>query len=465
MVIVSTTGYIIDIIHPYLARNNDAMILRHFLETSGDDLLALLGSDGVILADRGFRDVTKFLEGLGIRCVLPSFLSKDQKSMSVRQSNETRKLTKVRWVVESAIGRLKRNLLFRNTVPIGCLPTIAIDLRISAALINRFRTPLVTDDENSDRWAAQMLRRMTTQNILRTRFETGEIVSRKKAKWHTITNLALVDFPVLSEDDMRDLCFGTFQVNQGRHYISDQLHSHGSHIILVSRVETGLIQISIKSRHRSQKIWRVFVRFAPEQQVSFSQQFDIDIQIPELTQHSIQSTFPISQQSGRSPNQRSSSSDSTASGMSGGEEGYLDESEEDENHLADVQKVQLASSQLDDTPPAFKKILGWYCTCLAGSRTVGMCSHAASIIWYLGFGRHQPERKQYKWAKFFGDSQKVRDGSEEESGSSISDTGPSERTQNVLNTFTTIIEIEEGPPKALRYLKMVTGATKKQRQE
>ena len=31
----------------------------------------------------------------------------------------------------------------------------------------------------------------------------------------------------------------------------------------------------------------------------------------------------------------------------------------------------------------------WYCKCRAGARVIGCCSHLASIMWYLGFARHQ----------------------------------------------------------------------------
>ncbi|EZA48360.1 hypothetical protein X777_13875 [Ooceraea biroi] len=32
-----------------------------------------------------------------------------------------------------------------------------------------------------------------------------------------------------------------------------------------------------------------------------------------------------------------------------------------------------------------------YCTCLNDCRTVGMCAHSASFVWYLSFGRHLPQ--------------------------------------------------------------------------
>jgi hypothetical protein len=34
-------------------------------------------------------------------------------------------------------------------------------------------------------------------------------------------------------------------------------------------------------------------------------------------------------------------------------------------------------------------ILSWYCKCKAGARTVGCCAHIASVLWYMGFARHE----------------------------------------------------------------------------
>lgn len=463
MIIVSTTGHIIDIIHPYLARNNDAMILKHFIETSGDDLIELLGDDGVILADRDFRDVAQFLQDMGIKCILPSFLSKNQKAMTTDQANETRKLTKVRWVVESAIGRLKRNILFRNTVPNAALPTIALDFRISAALINKFKVPLVTDTSISTIWASQMLKMMKSQNKLHQRFESGEINSKKRSMWHKISTIALVEFPILTDSDLRNLCFGSFQVNQGRHYISDQLHNRGSYQILVCNVETGLIQVTIQSRHRSAKKWRVFVRFAPEKQVLLSERYDIDIEVHELSQMST-SVPPNRSQSPHVPQHTVETDNDTSNSDSEDdfydEEGLNDDqngTSDDDDQFESVQASVFPSSQLDDIAPAFKKIIGWYCTCLAGSRTVGMCSHVASIIWYLGIGRHQPEKKLYKWSKFFGDAKTVTHVSEDvSSDSEESEIEPndSELTQNIPGTHEIVVEIDETPIQTQKRRKM-----------
>ena len=36
------------------------------------------------------------------------------------------------------------------------------------------------------------------------------------------------------------------------------------------------------------------------------------------------------------------------------------------------------------------EVTAWYCKCRAGARVVGVCSHIASILWYLGYARHKP---------------------------------------------------------------------------
>lgn len=40
-------------------------------------------------------------------------------------------------------------------------------------------------------------------------------------------------------------------------------------------------------------------------------------------------------------------------------------------------------------------ISGWYCKCQVGARVVGCCAHIASVLWYLGFARHQTDYKIY----------------------------------------------------------------------
>ena len=39
-------------------------------------------------------------------------------------------------------------------------------------------------------------------------------------------------------------------------------------------------------------------------------------------------------------------------------------------------------------------VIGYCCQCKSGLRTVGCCTHIMTVLWYLGFGKYQPEIKQ-----------------------------------------------------------------------
>ena len=39
--------------------------------------------------------------------------------------------------------------------------------------------------------------------------------------------------------------------------------------------------------------------------------------------------------------------------------------------------------------PGLEPIKGWYCKFESGSKVVGCCAHIASVLWFLGYFRHQ----------------------------------------------------------------------------
>ena len=97
MVIVTTTGYFVSILGPYLAdnKNNDASILQHIIKTNAEDIRSWLSEDDIFIVDRGFRDALPLLEDLGIQAEMPRFLEKGQKQMSTSDANMSRLVTKV----------------------------------------------------------------------------------------------------------------------------------------------------------------------------------------------------------------------------------------------------------------------------------------------------------------------------------------------------------------------------------
>lgn len=84
-----------------------------------------------------------------------------------------------------------------------------------------------------------------------------------------------------------------------------------------------------------------------------------------------------------------------------GEENTLDidESIEEQNFLrfrifsrfrnATKHMLWVVFRETDDDNVEDPPILGYYCTCRSGARTLGTCAHVASVIWFLGYARNQ----------------------------------------------------------------------------
>lgn len=104
MIIVTTTGYFFSVDGPYLAdsKNNDASILNHMMIRDADGIKNWLQDNDLFIVDRGFRDSVDFLQNIGIETKMPAFLTKGKKQMDTDEANDTRLVTKLRWVVESA---------------------------------------------------------------------------------------------------------------------------------------------------------------------------------------------------------------------------------------------------------------------------------------------------------------------------------------------------------------------------
>lgn len=97
MVVVTTTGYFVSILGPYLAdrSNNDASILSHIINSNAESIRSWLNEDDVFVVDRGFRDALPLLADLGIQAEMPTFLKAGQKQMSTEDANMSRLVTKV----------------------------------------------------------------------------------------------------------------------------------------------------------------------------------------------------------------------------------------------------------------------------------------------------------------------------------------------------------------------------------
>jgi hypothetical protein len=106
-VICTTDGHILDIYGLFEATTNDASILSTIL-SEDKSLSALLKENDIFLLDRGFRDCLKELEEkYKLVTKMPSLMARDEKQLDSKSANQTRFVTKCRWVVEVVNSFLK----------------------------------------------------------------------------------------------------------------------------------------------------------------------------------------------------------------------------------------------------------------------------------------------------------------------------------------------------------------------
>ncbi|CAH2100483.1 unnamed protein product [Euphydryas editha] len=91
---------------PYYANLNDAAIMKEIID-SPDGICNLLEPGDVFVVDRGFRDVQAHLEDKGYQVLMPALKGKRNQLMTT-ESNASRYVTKIRWVVEAVHGMLKQ---------------------------------------------------------------------------------------------------------------------------------------------------------------------------------------------------------------------------------------------------------------------------------------------------------------------------------------------------------------------
>lgn len=269
-VITSTDGYIVDVMGPYLSngKNNDSSIIKHIITSNSGDIMDFLKEDDVFIVDRGFRDATPFLNELGFKTQMPSFLQKYDKQHSTTEANMTRFVTKVRWVVEAANGRIKKWKFLNNVVCNSEIPHIKDFIRIICAIINKYRPPLKPNNPEDDEIARQMRSAALSQtNCLQERIARNpKLKFRSKSKnWVSIeTRNTIPDFPVLNEEKLRKLTFGVYQLKQARKY-SDEHLGEEDYKIDLSCEEPYLLHARIQSRHTSKKLYNIWVEYSKEQ--------------------------------------------------------------------------------------------------------------------------------------------------------------------------------------------------------
>ncbi|XP_061191029.1 uncharacterized protein LOC133199199 [Saccostrea echinata] len=330
MIIVSTTGYFVSVSGPYIAKNNDAMILTHIMCCNIEGIQSWVQEEDIFVVDRGIRDSLEYLEQMGIKAKMPLFLAKGDKQMSTENAT-SRLVTKIRWVVESANARIKQWHYLGHILPSSQIPYIGDFVRIVCAICNKYLKPLAYGNtEENQALGAKMVFLSKQVNTLQHHVEDNHL-DRRSVCWTEINDLP--DFPHEDEDQLRSLTCGIYQLRLSPSYAKE--HIEGDCSIQVHREEPGLLRVKIQSRHVSARCYLLWVQY----------------------------------------------------------------------DACDIK--------------------AWYCKCRAGARVVGMCSHVAAILWYLGYPRHHKDERLgvRDWGEFVEDATLV---DVSDSSSDSDENGPEE---------------------------------------
>lgn len=328
MVGCTPNGYITHVLGPFDANHNDAVILKDCFHRFQDEMSTLQEGD-VILADRGFRDVITYLkEDKKFNVYCPGI-----GQLETIEANQSRFVTKVRWVIEQVFGRLKTK--FRIFALPAHNATLADDndsLKIAFALLNLFHKPICSD-QMYENVATIMTSRLNVPNKLKSIVEQYNLAQVKVpyievnyTRLDNRENNNLLQFPELTMNDLYYLSLGSYQIKNAVSYYAEHnkdniflVHkfqpnarhatatlnfiNHGIDVAEPLKAYMKLVKAYMKSRYRSGKHHHIFV-------------------------------------------------------------------------LVDTNKCERDA------------IVEYYCTCESGARTVGCCSHIMTIVWYLSYGQY-----------------------------------------------------------------------------
>ncbi|CAG2250822.1 PRKDC [Mytilus edulis] len=245
MVFVTTSGYIISVIGPYFSdgKNNDAQIMKHIIQHDIEEFKEWVTEDDIMIVDRGFRDALDLLQEM------------------VEDSNVTRLVTKIRWVVESVNGRIKSWKYLDRVLPNSQIPFVSDYVNIACAIMNKYWPELNTGDlEQDEQLASKMLYLSKQKNLLHEKI-IEEGLDKRSCKWQKIDASSAPTFPRLSEEDIRNITVGVYQLKLAPCYTREHLDDDGNYEVFTCDHEENLLCAKIQSRHISSKRYRVWVKY------------------------------------------------------------------------------------------------------------------------------------------------------------------------------------------------------------
>ena len=262
MICCSTDGYMIEFVGPYLCNgnNNDANITQDIFEKNYDDISQFFYRNDVFVVDRGFRDSLNYLDSKGFKYQMPSFL-KDKKQHSSIEANQSRIVTKIRWVIESVNSRIKKWKYFSNVLINKNIEFIEKDFRNICALINKYR-PQIATTEDDDKFEdyRKMLKISEKENTFLAEMAKYSNRIKKNAK---CVDSIIINFPKLTEEYICSLTFGIYQLKQAKSYTAEHIDENGNYLFQMFYADDDetVIHVKLGSRFSKSVIHKTRIKY------------------------------------------------------------------------------------------------------------------------------------------------------------------------------------------------------------
>lgn len=134
-----------------------------------------------MIVDRGYRDATEILARLGIHWKMPALLEPGQSHLLTDEANDSRIVTRTRWIIEARNGHFKSVFKFlQQTISITHLSNLGDFYRI--AIINRYRTPIQMEDANIE-LARHLQEKAKEVNVVQALVEIENLKTRNAQRW------------------------------------------------------------------------------------------------------------------------------------------------------------------------------------------------------------------------------------------------------------------------------------------
>eukprot|EP00475_Leptophrys_vorax_P011333 TRINITY_DN17843_c0_g2_i1.p1 TRINITY_DN17843_c0_g2~~TRINITY_DN17843_c0_g2_i1.p1 ORF type:complete len:257 (+),score=56.55 TRINITY_DN17843_c0_g2_i1:355-1125(+) len=223
MICVSPDGQFIDSFGLFFCdgKNNDQGVLDYLYETN-DDLANYFKDEDEFMVDRGF---SRCEVGHKLHC--PKSLQKGQKRLDANDADYTRRVTKFRYVIEAAFGRLKQFKFLSGVIPLIYAPKLHEIIRAAMTLINLFMGALSEDSLIVKDEVDRMIRHECTANSL-------ENLMEETTGWKEIRSEDIGIPRDLSLSQIREWALGPYALNLADSYLNHsrfslRFHSHENH--------------------------------------------------------------------------------------------------------------------------------------------------------------------------------------------------------------------------------------------